>query len=384
VAASPQIVPTLPVQEAKPTVKVSPPAAVVAPQRGPPASAEKPVAKAPTSGVVTPQRGPSPPTPGSSVANRKNFFEKLCREQSRERVTPTRSRAVVAQPGGADHSRSPVVVRPVAVAPAVSPPAVPELDLTRASQPEQEPDGGDVRPEEAQRNSACSSTSGMHNVRSLPSEPSFAFSLSSAMQSRPQSTELTMSPDSDQGFLGTLDCTVLEGGGAVATPPATPPGPGFFSPEQPLEDEERDTVPDLVRTTPSPAMAMKLRPLPAKRPEENYEISDKDSNSESEAEHTQYQKPTPDWVQRWPELVQEQAARGWDPDSIFGPVAPVELEKIFCNEALYKRVGRDKLPKQRRGSSGNWANDRLGREEIRRYKKRTGQLRPVPGVFAAP
>jgi len=118
-----------------------------------------------------------------------------------------------------------------------------------------------------------------------------------------------------------------------------------------------------------------LTPLCPKNPDDNYEISDKGENSEDEDDSHRSHKHVPEWCKSYHEVLLKQST--WDPDTIFGSkVPPCDATLIFPPE-LYKSLGKER-PNRRRGSSQDWAKDRLRSREIHEYKKKMGQVDKVP------
>lgn len=108
--------------------------------------------------------------------------------------------------------------------------------------------------------------------------------------------------------------------------------------------------------------------MPEKRPEDNYEISDKGEDSETE-EPDRSHKHVPRWSSQYLELIEKQA--GTDPDTIFGSRVPkCDLSTIFSDE-LYARCNKER-PQRKRGSSGEWKQDRLSKLEVTDYKRKMG------------
>lgn len=111
--------------------------------------------------------------------------------------------------------------------------------------------------------------------------------------------------------------------------------------------------------------------LPPPCVEENYEISEKGEDSEAE-EPDRTHKRVPEWSRSYLQLLERQM--GTDPDTVFGTRVPhVDLDSIFRDED-YRGVRKER-PKRRRGSSGEWKQDRLTKQEVAEYKRRMGQLR---------
>jgi len=126
--------------------------------------------------------------------------------------------------------------------------------------------------------------------------------------------------------------------------------------------------------------AQRLVPLPAKRADENYDLSDKGSDSEEEHQKPHRSKRKPSWVQNWHQLTKAQA--DVDPDSIFGTHLPVCDLDVIIGDHFYTGKGRDRPRLRRRGSSQNWRVDKLTCREVERYKRRMRQHRAVAGVWA--
>eukprot|EP00913_Durusdinium_trenchii_P027596 g25884.t1 len=121
---------------------------------------------------------------------------------------------------------------------------------------------------------------------------------------------------------------------------------------------------------PEPWLVLREMQLPPKKAEENYEISDKGSDSEAEDERGH--KLVPEWSLKYLELLQAQS--DIDADTIFGTRVPTcDLEEVF-KDSDYMKFQAERPPR-RRGSSGEWRHDRLSREEISAYKRKTGQLK---------
>lgn len=161
------------------------------------------------------------------------------------------------------------------------------------------------------------------------------------------------------GTAGSLGCTV---GGALVVADQTP-----LKKPRPLVPAFRELV--------EPAVLLRQEVLPPPRPEDNYEISEPGDASEDEQgamsqERDRSQKHVPAWCATYLQDLARQASI--DPDSIFGSRVPVcDLESIFP-DPLYVTVGQE-APKRKRGSSGDWEQDKLTRAEVREYKRRMGQ-----------
>eukprot|EP00416_Gambierdiscus_australes_P017224 CAMPEP_0171073274 /NCGR_PEP_ID=MMETSP0766_2-20121228/11400_1 /TAXON_ID=439317 /ORGANISM="Gambierdiscus australes, Strain CAWD 149" /LENGTH=548 /DNA_ID=CAMNT_0011529947 /DNA_START=1 /DNA_END=1647 /DNA_ORIENTATION=- len=141
---------------------------------------------------------------------------------------------------------------------------------------------------------------------------------------------------------------------------ARPPVPSFGA--APL------APPPLARCEPEPWLTLRDIKLPPRKPEDNYEISDKGEDSDAE-EPDRSEKHVPRWSNQYLELIEKQA--GTDPDTIFGTRVPrCQLEIIF-SDALYARCNKER-PKRKRGSSGEWKQDRLSKVEVHEYKRKMG------------
>jgi len=118
---------------------------------------------------------------------------------------------------------------------------------------------------------------------------------------------------------------------------------------------------------------LKLREikLPPPKPEDNYELSDKEEESDAE-EPDRSHKPVPMWSAKYLELIEKQA--DIDPDTIFGRRVPkCDLLAVFSDD-LYKGCNKER-PKRKRGSSGEWRQDRLTTQEVGEYKKKMGHAK---------
>ena len=102
-----------------------------------------------------------------------------------------------------------------------------------------------------------------------------------------------------------------------------------------------------------------------KRPEDNYDLSDKDASSDSESESERPRKRIPDWA-RGPNLEAALHAQFGgttiDPDLIFAPVkgASCDLEVMFARQRERYRLRR---------STGDWSRDHLTSRERQKYRK---------------
>lgn len=139
-----------------------------------------------------------------------------------------------------------------------------------------------------------------------------------------------------------------------------------------------DEVSSVKRRPPVPSFAKRepwqiLRDTPLdepKREDENYELSDREEGTEEIAEVDRSSKRVPPWATNYLNSLTEQS--DIDPDTIFSSKVPrCDLEIIFPDE-LYRTCNRDR-PKRKRGSSGEWKNDRLGSDEVDKYREKMGQ-----------
>jgi len=124
------------------------------------------------------------------------------------------------------------------------------------------------------------------------------------------------------------------------------------------------------------ASLLRQLPLPPKRQEDNYELSDNGEASEEDSLRDnsldRSAKHTPKWCDAYLEVFAQQVLI--DPDTIFGSKVPeCDLEMVF-DDKLYQVASRE-VPKRKRGSSGEWCEDRLTRCEIRSYKRKMGQTK---------
>lgn len=128
------------------------------------------------------------------------------------------------------------------------------------------------------------------------------------------------------------------------------------------------------------ALLPRMIPLAPKNKEDQYDITDKDTDSEDEmTPNTRAKKHVPAWCVNWRQKAIAQIAL--DPESIFGVTVPkCDLDVIFTEEN-YRRMGIAR-PKRQRGSSGNWAFDKLTQDEVDRYRAKCGQVVKAEGVFA--
>jgi hypothetical protein len=97
----------------------------------------------------------------------------------------------------------------------------------------------------------------------------------------------------------------------------------------------------------------------------SYEISPYKSGSDSENEDERPRKPVPAWARSdaLAPVLYEQAKA--DPDDIFlNPVKTCSLSDVF------QCAGNKKRDFARRGSSGNWEEDQLTKDEEAQFKRR--------------
>lgn len=109
----------------------------------------------------------------------------------------------------------------------------------------------------------------------------------------------------------------------------------------------------------------------------SYEISPYKSESESEEdeENPKPKKSIPQWAQSLNVLRALQAQQHKDPDEIFQQkhIKTCNLEEMFHEvTAVASSGGNGKRSHGRRGSSGNWIEDRVTWQEELAYKKNMG------------
>ena len=106
------------------------------------------------------------------------------------------------------------------------------------------------------------------------------------------------------------------------------------------------------------------------------------TDSEDEDSENEFEQPS--WVNtpNLREMLSNQQLM--DPETIFGPIAPLEMEKVFPNKERHKRF-------RERTSSAYWANDQVTEEEKRKEREARERLvregawtynpspRPTPG-----
>jgi len=113
--------------------------------------------------------------------------------------------------------------------------------------------------------------------------------------------------------------------------------------------------------------------LPPKASEDNYEISDRGEDSDAE-EPDRSHKHVPAWSLEFLKLMEAQVKT--DPDSIFSSKVPRCDLRIIFTDADYLKSKKDRHPKRKRGSSGEWRQDRLSKSEVLEYKRKMGHTKP--------
>eukprot|EP00928_Gymnodinium_smaydae_P011160 TRINITY_DN14152_c0_g1_i1.p1 TRINITY_DN14152_c0_g1~~TRINITY_DN14152_c0_g1_i1.p1 ORF type:complete len:669 (+),score=125.95 TRINITY_DN14152_c0_g1_i1:85-2091(+) len=149
-----------------------------------------------------------------------------------------------------------------------------------------------------------------------------------------------------------------------------PPVPDF----QPRGSPRHATQPVGDLAPEPPAVRLRRIELPPADPEDNYEISEPGDLEDEEAlmlsqDRDRTHKHVPSWCASYLEDLAAQVTV--DPDSIFGSRVPsCDLTSVFP-DSLYATVGQN-VPKRRRGSSGDWGQDKLTRMEVIAYKRVMG------------
>jgi hypothetical protein len=89
------------------------------------------------------------------------------------------------------------------------------------------------------------------------------------------------------------------------------------------------------------------------------------TDSEDEDSENEFEQPS--WVNtpNLREMLSNQQLM--DPEHIFGPIAPLEMEKVFPNKERHKRF-------RERTSSAYWANDEVTAEEKRKEREARERL----------
>jgi len=188
----------------------------------------------------------------------------------------------------------------------------------------------------------------------------------------PLSTAVATTGDSTREETTAVVVSPSPGGGPAAGKARTaraakrPPVPTFTAPSQ--ASKRRPRAP------PPPCVILRQVRLPPPNPEDNYELSDKGEDSDAE-EPDRSHKFVPEWSNHFLDMIEKQ--EGIDPDTIFGSTVPTcDLEVIFTDADYAKKI--KERPKRRRGSSGEWKQDRLGREEVGEYKRKMGHAKRWP------
>lgn len=170
----------------------------------------------------------------------------------------------------------------------------------------------------------------------------------------------------------------------INVPPVNPAKPPVKRPFQPENDEP------LHRPAKRPSQQAKMNPItpahaqfakgkipfaepaqPAQPPQLQYqngeEINLPEILTDSEDEDSENEFEQPSWVNtpNLRELLSQQQLV--DPEQIFGPVAPLNMEQVFPNKERHKRF-RD------RTSSAYWANDQVTEEEKRKEREARERL----------
>ena len=188
----------------------------------------------------------------------------------------------------------------------------------------------------------------------------------------------------------------------INVPPVNPAKP----PKRPFQGENDET---LHRPAKRPSQQAKMNPItpahaqfakgkipfaePAHAPQpqppqiqytngEDIKLPEIMTDSEDEDSENDFEQPS--WVNtpNLREMLSNQQLM--DPETIFGPIAPLEMEKVFPNKERHKRF-------RERTSSAYWANDQVTEEEKRKEREARERLvregawtynpspRPAPG-----
>jgi hypothetical protein len=166
----------------------------------------------------------------------------------------------------------------------------------------------------------------------------------------------------------------------INVPPVNPAKPPAKRPFQPENDEH------LHRPAKRPSQQAKSIPAtpahnqfahgkipfaepaqPAIQYQNGEEIKLPDIMTDSEDEDSENEFEQPDWVNtpNLRELLQEQQLA--DPEAIFGPIAPLNMEQMFPNKERHKRF-------RERTSSAYWSNDQVTEEERRKEREARERL----------
>lgn len=112
-------------------------------------------------------------------------------------------------------------------------------------------------------------------------------------------------------------------------------------------------------------------PLPRKRSQDNYDMSDREG-SDGEIANVVRSKRVPEWCCNYQDRVNLQ--KHVNPDTIFGTAVPsCNLDDVFP-DTLYKSLSLLKV-KRNRGSSRMWHQDGLRPDEVESYAKKMGHTR---------
>ncbi|KAF1845433.1 uncharacterized protein K460DRAFT_416693 [Cucurbitaria berberidis CBS 394.84] len=168
----------------------------------------------------------------------------------------------------------------------------------------------------------------------------------------------------------------------INVPPVNPAKP----PKRPFQGENDET---LHRPAKRPSQQAKMNPMtpahaqfakgkipfaePAHAPQPQIQYPNGDdiklpeimTDSEDEDSENEFEQPS--WVNtpNLREMLSNQQLM--DPETIFGPIAPLEMEKVFPNKERHKRF-------RERTSSAYWANDQVTEEERRKEREARERL----------
>ncbi len=171
----------------------------------------------------------------------------------------------------------------------------------------------------------------------------------------------------------------------INVPPVNPAKP----PKRPFQGENEETI---HRPAKRPSQLAKMNPItpahaqfakgkipfaePAHAPQpqvpqiqypngEDIKLPDIMTDSEDEDSENEFEQPS--WVNtpNLREMLSNQQLM--DPETIFGPIPPLEMEKVFPNKERHKRF-------RERTSSAYWANDQVTEEEKRKEREARERL----------
>jgi hypothetical protein len=146
----------------------------------------------------------------------------------------------------------------------------------------------------------------------------------------------------------------------------------FATAKIPFGDNSGNPTNSTIHKTPARPATATAKPSPRYQNGDSIELPEIATDSEDDGDDNDF--AVPDWAANSP-IITDQLIRqdSWNPEEVFGPIAPLHMEEIFKNKDRHHRF-------RSRTSSANWSGqDRLTQEEILRDTEAREKLRANGG-----